>query len=170
MRLTTITLTLLAASMISQSTNAADTPKRSAELQVLERFVGNWDTVVTDKSTGKKSKTTGQRKWSRKGHFVLFEEFDTSTKKEQHFLLTYDRAGKVYRACFINESAVQDYVGAWDEESDTMTWKGTDSSGNRHVGVERFIDRDHIEWSMVFTTPEGKVVLEVSAKATRREG
>ena len=169
MRQLAITLTVLAASIVSVTARADDASKRSAELQVLERFVGTWDSVVTNKATGKKSNTIGQRRWSRKGQFILFEEFDSSTKKEQHFLLTYDPTGKVYRACFINESVVQDYVGTWDGENDTMTWNGTDSFGNKHVGVERFIDKDHVEWSMVFTNPDGKVVLELSAKVTRRK-
>ena len=43
-----------------------------------------------------------------------------------------------------------------------MTWNGTDSNGNKHLGIERFIDKDHVEWSMVFTNPDGMVVLELS--------
>ena len=109
MRLTSMTLAVLVAAIFAENVNADDAPKRSAELQVLERFIGTWDSVVTNKTTGEKSNTIGQRRWSRKGQFVLFEEFDSSTKKEQHFLLTYDPNGKVYRACFINESAVANF-------------------------------------------------------------
>jgi hypothetical protein len=169
MRLTLMTLAVLVAAIFAENVNADDAPKRSAELQVLERFIGTWDSVVTNKTTGEKSNTIGQRRWSRKGQFVLFEEFDSSTKKEQHFLVTYDPTGKVYRACFINENAVADFVGTWDGEKDTMTWKGSDSFGNTFVGVDRFIDKDHAEWSMVFKNPDGKVFLESSAKVTRRK-
>jgi hypothetical protein len=169
MRLIAIMLTALTAATYCQVTDAQDATKRSEELRVLERFIGTWDSVVTNKTTGEKSNTIGQRRWSRKGQFVLFEEFDSSTKKEQHFLVTYDPTGKVYRTCFINENAVADFVGTWDGEKDTMTWKGSDSFGNTFVGVDRFIDKDHAEWSMVFKNPDGKVFLESSAKVARRK-
>ncbi len=43
MKPSTIILTLMAAVAFSQAMNADDDSKRSAELQVLDRFLGTWD-------------------------------------------------------------------------------------------------------------------------------
>ncbi len=50
-----------------------------------------------------------------------------------------------------------------------MKWNGTDAAGVKHAGKVRFIDKDHVEWSMVVTGPKGKVVVELSAKQIRRK-
>jgi len=147
---------------------AEDTPKRSAELQVLDRFIGDWETVVTNKATGDKVNSIQSRKWSREGKFVLSEDQDVATKRESHFLMTYDAKSKQYRACVMNEEFTTPLLGTWDEKTQTMKWKSTDIAF-KHEGVNRFIDKDQWEWTMTITNPEGKVVLELSAKQTRRK-
>ena len=102
MRLATITVVLLTTVCLSQI-SADDASKPSTERQVLERFIGTWDSVVTNIATGEKAKTVERRKWSRKGKFVLSENFDRSTKREAYFLMTYDPNGGVYRSCYIDE-------------------------------------------------------------------
>ena len=169
MRLIAITITVLAAAGFAESANADDTPERSPELQVLERFIGTWDSVVTNETTGAETSTIEERRWSRKGQFVLSEDFDRLTKKEAHFLMTYDPNAKVYRTCFITEGSVAIILGTWDEDNDTMTWSGTDSAGNRLSGKSRFIVKDHVEWSMVFMNLAGKVVSELDTKQSRRK-
>jgi hypothetical protein len=37
-----------------------------------------------------------------------------------------------------------------------MKWNGTDAAGVKHAGNVRFIDKDHVEWLMVVTGPEGR--------------
>jgi hypothetical protein len=58
-----------------------------------------------------------------------------------------------------------------------MNWNGTDAAGVKHAGNVRFIDKDHVDWSMVVTGPEEKIVVELPAKTnlpqavkTRRTG
>jgi hypothetical protein len=154
----------------ADSVNANDTPKRSAELQVSDRLVGTWDSVLTDETTGMQVDAAEQGWWSEKGKFVLFKSFEKSSKKESYFfLVTYDANGKVYRACSIDESAASSHVGTWNGENNTMTWNGTDSVGNKWASTHRFFDMDHSEWSMVSTNPDGKVVSKLSGKMTRRK-
>ena len=168
MRLTSIALTICITASLPGAVSAQDASKRSAELQVLDRFIGDWETVVTAKGTDEKSTSVQSRKWSREGKFVLSEEQDLSTKKEAHFFITYDSKGKQYRACFINDEFTVPLLGTWDQKSQTMQWKSSDVAF-KHDGVHRFIDKDHVEWTMTVTSPEGKVVLELSAKQTRRK-
>jgi hypothetical protein len=147
---------------------AQDAPKRSAELQVLDRFIGEWETVVTVKGTGEKSTTIQSRKWSREGKFVLSEDLDVSAKREGHFLITYDPKAKKYRACYINEEFTVPLLGTWDEKAQSMRWQSSDVPF-KHEAVDYFIDRYTVEWTMTVTSPQGEVVLELSAKQTRRK-
>mgnify|MGYP003346488359 FL=1 len=108
------------------------------------------------------------RKWSREGKFVLSEEQDLSTKKESQFLVTYDAKGARYRACFINDEFTVPLLGTWDEKTQTMRWKSSDVSF-KHDMIQHFVDSDHSEWTMTVASTEGVVVLELSAKQTRRK-
>ena len=167
MRATMIAALLFTAS-VSGSVSAQEAPKRTPESQVLDRITGDWETTVTNKTTGEKFTTIQSCKWSREGMFVLSEDQDTRTKKESHFLATYDAKAKQYRACFISDEYTVPLLGTWDEKTQTMNWKSADTAFKNAV-VDRFIGKDQIEWTMTVTSPEGKVVLELSAKQTRRK-
>lgn len=163
---------ILSAILAIAFTQPAFAEKQAPETEgkeVLRRFLGTWDTNITNKGNGETFRTTGKRKWSKQGGVVIFDELDLSTNKEQHFLLTYDPAAKVYRGSFLNHAVVGTYLGTWDEKTATMTWEGSDSFGLRHRGTERFIDKDNVEWSLAFTDSSGKVVLELDAKSTRKK-
>jgi hypothetical protein len=139
--------------MAFASASAQDVPKRSAELQVLDRYIGDWETVVTASGTDEKSTSMESRRWSREGKFVLSENHDSNSKQ--------------YRACFINEELTVPLFGKWDEKMQTMTWNSSEVAFKHH-SIHRFIDKDHVEWTMTVTSPDGEVVLELSAKQTRR--
>ena len=169
MRLIAITLAVLATVSVLRPLSAEDAPKRSAELQVLDRLIGDWQTEVTVKTTGEKFNTTESRRWSKEGKFVLSEDLNLSTKKEAHFLLTYDPNAKVYRACFIEEADAVLLHGTWDEGTQTMKWVSPDGAGARHAGSSRFIDKDRVDWSLTVTGPDGKVLVDLSGKQTRKK-
>jgi hypothetical protein len=82
--------------------------------------------------------------------------------------MTYDAKSKQYRACFINDEFTVPLLGSWDDKAQTMRWRSADIAF-KHDAVHRFVDKDHVEWTMTVTSPEGKVVLELSAKQTRRK-
>ena len=87
-------------------------------------------------------------------------------------LLTYDPHAKVYRNWYFDAGGAMprgSMNGTWDEKSRTMTWSGTDEDGNKTVGKTKIIDKDTHEWTVVVTNPAGKVVLDLSAKNTRRK-
>jgi len=153
--------------MAFASASAQDVSKRSAELQVLDRYIGDWETVVTASGTDEKSTSMESRRWSREGKFVLSENLDLPANREAHFLVTYDSNSKQYRACFINEELTVPLFGKWDEKMQTMTWNSSEVAFKHH-SIHRFIDKDHVEWTMTVTSPDGEVVLELSAKQTRR--
>ncbi|MFM8573801.1 MAG: hypothetical protein ACKOAU_19555, partial [Pirellula sp.] len=66
----------VAAIAITQSAIGDDNSKRSAELQILDRFVGTWDMDVTIKPVGSDVihvKTAETRSWSPGKTVVHFE-------------------------------------------------------------------------------------------------
>ena len=97
MRLISFAVGLVVTAIMPWSMSAGDAPKRPAELQVLDYLIGDWETVVTVRGTGEKFNSLQTRRWSRDGKFVLSEELDLSTKRESHFLVTYDAKAKHYR-------------------------------------------------------------------------
>lgn len=146
---------------------ADDAPKRSPELQVLDRYVGDWE-VVSTTGTGEKATNSERRTWSRQGTFLMAEIQGQATKHEAHFLVTYDPKAKLYKSCFISHEFTVPLVGTWDEKTQTMRWKSPDIEF-KHDAVNRFVDKDTIETRMTVTSPEGKVVFEMSSQQTRRK-
>jgi len=77
-----------------------DTLKRSPELQVLDRFLGTWDSEVTIKKPGEKAtsqKYVSTPSWSRGGHFLHRANLQAESPAapgEFHHLLTYESIDK----------------------------------------------------------------------------
>lgn len=169
-----ISLTILAVVLFSHSANCDDTVKRSAELQVLDRFVGTWDFVVTAKprdgqaTTGKTSET---RRWSLGGKFVQFENPKTENPDEPHFhmLVTYDPAKKNYPGVLMVGASRSLVTGNWDQENNTMTFTGSSpEDGGTFVFKNRFIDKDHCESTGILKNAKGEIFLELTQTQTRR--
>ena len=176
MRMISLTLAVLAAVLFSQVANSDDAPKRSAELQVLDRFVGTWDFVVTNKLTGGETitgKTSETRRWTLGNKFVQWENPQTEKPDEPEFqmLVTWDPANKTYPGVLMNGSDRAFVDGTWDPSTQTMTFSGTfaDSSGVKFSFTNRFIDADHCEASGTMKDSAGKVFLEQTQKQTRRK-
>jgi hypothetical protein len=146
---------------------AADKPNRSAELQVLERFIGTWETIVNIETTGQKYNSIEKRRWSDRGTFLLSEDLNLVTMKESLFLITYDPKGEKYQCCIFDGNTASILHGIWDEKTQTMKWSGVDAAGNKSTGKTLFIDKDHNEWSMVVTDPGGKVLWKGAGKQVR---
>jgi hypothetical protein len=143
-------------------------PKRSRGMQVLERFVGNWKTVVTHRNTGVEITTSQRRSWSRggAGGFIV-EESTLPNGTQDHLVWTYDPVGKVYRLTLLSRTGAAIIEGRWNNTTRTMAWTSVDSAGNKGTGKHRFIDKDHAEWSLAMKSPNGTVVFDASAKQTR---
>ncbi len=72
-------------------------PKRSPELQVLERFAGTWEHELTIKPAGAEASTINTvdyRFWSRGERILHFS--NPTDDPEFHMSLTYDPESKTY--------------------------------------------------------------------------
>lgn len=176
MRLCALSLAVLAAAFFSLAVNAQDAPKRSAELQVLDRFVGTWDFDVTSKPAEGdtvKGKTSETRSWTLGGKFVRFENPKTERPDEPEFqmLVTYDPATKTYPGFLMTGPSRALVTGTWDSSTQTMTFRGSisDNSGVTFVYTNRFPDADHCESFGLIKDATGKVIVEHTQKQTRRK-
>ena len=175
MRLFAMTLTVLASVAMSPMLNADDSPKRSTELQVLNRFVGTWDLVVTQKPTGGTAtteKTSEVRQWSLGGRFIHFQnpQLGLPDHPEFHMLVTYDPTTKSYPGVLMSGAGRTFVDGTWDEATKTMRFQGKFAdNGIKFDFKNRFVDEHQIETSGSFTNPNGDVLSTRSDIQTRRK-
>ena len=174
MRFTFLALLVLAAMMVSLA-KAEDPPKRAAELQVLDHFVGTWDIEVTIKQPGQReitNKGVETRKWSHGGKFVVFENgsLESEENSEFHMLVTYDPATKTYPGVMMFGPGRSIVTGTWDAATSTMTFNGkSPEDGGTFVFKNRFPDKDHSESSGILKNGKGEVFMEQTQKQTRRK-
>jgi hypothetical protein len=149
-------------------------PAESAELKVLDRFVGNWDmnvTISVSEGKPKEIKLTGTAtiQWSLGGRFLQWKGSSTSGRFEDLQLLTYDAGRKTYRHWYFSSEGVADEsAGKWDEATKTMTWKGDVGDGRTLLNVVRLTDKDTQEFNLVVKDRNGKAVTEIKGKMTRK--
>jgi len=156
---------------------AQEATPTSPELQVLEKWVGTWDEVMTNKPTewlptAGTSTTVNTRAWAIGGKFVRGEGQWEPAKTKYLHLMTYDPAVGKYRSWYFdsaNSIPREIVTGTWDETTATMTWEGVDENGIRTKGTHRIVDEDHQEWSVTATSRAGVVLMDLSGKCTRRK-
>jgi len=147
----------------------------AAELKVLDRFVGNWDSETTVRlSEGKprdsKLKGTISVEWTLGSRFVQWKGSSIPAGFEDLQLLTFDAGKKTYRHWYFSSEGIgDDSTGTWDEETRTMTWKGDLRDGSSLLNVVRFTDKDTQEWKLVVKDKAGKALTEMHGKLTRRK-
>lgn len=175
MRMIAPSVAVLAAALFSLAANGQDAPKRSAELQVLNRFVGTWDFVVTQKPTGGTAtteKTSEVRQWSLGGRFIHFQNprLGQPDQPEFHMLVTYDPATKSYPGVLMSGAGRTFVDGTWDEATKTMRFRGTFPDNDLKFDFKnRFVDENRIETSGSFTNPNGEILSTRSDVQTRRK-
>src|SRR5215207_5273144 len=169
---------LALAFLASPAAVSADEPAKPApELRILDDMIGTWDEVLSNKPTewlpkAERSQSVTKKTWALGGTFIRMEGVWKPAKTEFLSLVSYDPATKGYRTWYFDSAGGQprgSVRGTWDDATRTMTWTGTDEAGNKTVGKSRIIDRDNHDWTFVTTDPQGKVVLDLAGKNTRRK-
>ncbi len=149
------------------------TIQQSPVLKVLDRFVGSWelDFVVKTGSGNTKMKADVTTNWILRGRVIQHKFVWFPGDKHGLGILAYDAEEKAYREWYFDSTgSVPRGVrrGQWDEATKTLTWKGSSSNGITRTMVNRFIDNDTYEWSLVDKDRSGKVVFETGATAKRK--
>lgn len=167
-------LPLCAGQREAKADQGADKP---AELKVLERFVGTWDTETRSRRaewTPKETRTTGTTKmeWVLGGRFIQSKGHSDPGGLQDIQMMTYDAGRKQYRHWHFDSlgtGSESSASGQWDEGAKTLTWKAELVDGITMTNKVQFLDKDTYKWALVAKDKGGKVYLEMEGKLTRRK-
>jgi hypothetical protein len=149
---------------------AADLP---AELKVLDRMIGTWNTVSVQKPAewtpaGGRSTAMVTREWILNGRLVM----DTSLHsdgQESVALIGYDPGQKIYRSWWFNSLGHRnDSRGQWNEGSQTLSYRTELEDGKSMHSSVRFADANREAWEFKVTDAAGKVYFDAEIAATRQ--
>jgi uncharacterized protein (TIGR03067 family) len=149
-------------------------PGNPPEMKVLEKRIGTWTTEVVTKPgpwnpTGRTMTGTETTEWVLGGRFQQTRNMNRPANPDGLFICTYDPQLKAYRAVnFDDQGFINDMTGQWDEAAQTMNWT-SEKNGFRATGASRHVGPDNIEWQLVVKDPDGKVMLDISGKLTRKK-
>ena len=162
--------------ILSSAALAQDSKAKSADLQVLDRYVGTWDETVIAKPAvwtpeRTTSTTTTTRQWILNGTMIENKGAWLPGENEFLHLMTYDPQQAEYRQWYFDKDnlAPQAYRGTWDEATKTFTFTGTLADGIRSNSQQKFVDKDTFTWTLVAKDPAGKVVLDMEGKCVRKK-
>ncbi len=154
------------------------TPK-SPELKVLDRFAGTWNAKGVNKRAEWNPEEThftgrGQFQWILKGQFLSCQaRLQTPGQAEDsEFLLlqTYDKEKKVYRRWYFDSAGLfprSDTTGRWNPNTQTLTWTSDLGEGRTQTVIDRFLDKDTTQWSIVVKDKKGTIFQDTQGTSTR---
>lgn len=163
--------------------------KLPKELEVLDRSVGKWKVEMTIEPgpwVPQGAKTTGNAevKWVLNNRFVRGEFEGTRIEggvkqwTAVMWITTWDPQAQCYRGnvYYAVKGGDKDYWGGghpgsvdtWDEKTQTMTGRAVDKdTGITSVGLTKWIDKDHYEWTNTVTDGDGNVMMVQKGKGQR---
>ncbi len=149
-------------------------PAKPAELNVLDRLVGKWDSETFAKVaewTPMDAKTKGVlvREWVLDGRFVQ-EKGEHSDNVRALVMFGYDEQKKAYRIWHFSSMGYRsDSTAQWDETTQTLTGRSEGANGITTTATIRFIDQDTHEWRATTKDAAGKVYFDGGGKCTRKK-
>jgi hypothetical protein len=151
---------------------AADLP---AELKVLDRMIGTWDTVSIQKPAewtpaGGRSTAKIKRERILNGRFVMDTSIH-SNGQESIAILGYDPGQKNYRSWWFNSEGEFPRglsEGSWNESQQMLSYVSELQGGKTMRSSVRFADPDKENWQFKVTDASAKVYLDMEITATRR--
>ena len=175
-RLNLAALLAVSGAILSSSALAQDSTATSAELQVLDRYVGTWEEAAINKPAlwtpeRTTSTTTTTRQWILNGTMIENKGAWSPGNIEFLHLMTYDPQQKEYRQWYYAKDTPvpQVYRGKWDEATQEFTFTGTLADGIRSTSQQKFVDKDTFTWTLVAKDGTGKVVLDMEGKCVRKK-
>ena len=169
---------------------AAAAADRPAELKVLDRWVGEWDMEASIKPNefmpqGSKSTYATTIRWAINGRFLRCDAEGSGSQGDRKFkdafmwVASFDPNLKAYTSTVfwanVGGGGPDMWggglrgVGKWDEAAKTLTIVTNHDNGVVDTSVTTWADADHHGFVSSMKDQAGKVVMEMSGKATRRK-
>ena len=151
---------------------------QSPELKELGRFVGSW----TWKVTSRKAEWTRVAKvftfdhkveWILGGRMIQHKWVWTPGDEKIHCtsLMGYDAKKEHYTEWHFDSTGVvpeQESHRTWNESTKTFTGIAETQDGITMFQINRFIDDNTMEWTMVIKDSAGKIMADMEGTAKRR--
>lgn len=107
--------------------------------EVLNRFVGDWDVMVT--INGQRHEGQARATWTMEGTHVEFRSHTIPPGDSELQVMTF--ADGVYHQWMFDSSGYRHYVtGTWNPTTRTLVWRGDDLLIEDH-----WVNPDRLEWS-----------------------
>jgi serine/threonine protein kinase len=154
---------------------SSGTAASSDELAVLNRMVGDWDSITIQKPAewtpdGGRSTAKIKREWILNGRFVLARETH-SNGQEGLTLFGFDPKQKAYRVWQFNSEGafpLNPSKGGWSESQQTLSYVAELDGGKILDTSVHFASQNREDWKIKVTAGAGKVHLDMDVSATRR--
>jgi serine/threonine-protein kinase len=150
-------------------------PKRPAEMQIFDQFVGDWETQGNMKMATKKgledTKFTSQLKsrLTLGGRMIAAEKTGPPGHEDVYSLMTYDTNLSAYRIwVFTGTGDAISVGGGWDEKSRTLKWNDARRDGSTAASTWKAINPDRWEWTTLIRDAVGKTLYDIDATNTRK--
>lgn len=159
--------------VLATALNATAEPSRqSDQVKVLNKWLGAWKSLTLLKPAAwslKSQELSGTSKsvWILNGRF---QQISTrSGKHETREIHRYDAGSNRYHKWTFNSDGSHSFwIGGWDEESSTMTWKYVDFGvGIEGKIVDRFISDGKYESTVFLKDRSGNVLLDIQSEHVR---
>jgi hypothetical protein len=145
-------------------------------VSVLDSRLGTWDTQTIIKPgvwvpDGLKTKGVETVEWVLGKKFIQGKH-KHDNNQESTFLETYDIEGKTYRSWYFDSNGNfprVEVIGQWDEGGKTGTYKSLDANQVAGTMTLRLVTADRLEWHGIWRDRDGKTLMEIEGKLTRRK-
>lgn len=169
MRTICLAAAIVFAVILAASSGAAD---KSPDAGVLDRWHGDWKhhTVVKPAAwslVGAEITGTSTARWILEDHYqqVTGNSGDWQTREIHRFDAD---SGQYHKWVFDSDGGHSFWVGAWDVESETMTWKYMDFGlGMKGKIVNRFSGDAKYETTLILKDSQGNLLLDIRSQHTR---
>jgi hypothetical protein len=142
-----------------EAADGGDSPPDPA--QVLDRFVGEWQTTIrlaSEDADGpiveRKGRATCRRTLGDR--YVEFRSESIPPGNSELQIMTYDVASGRYRQWVFDSDGYQHEAdGTWNAATSTLTWRG-ERAGTAFVIEDRWVTPDRLEWTLTRIDPDGR--------------
>ena len=153
---------------------AAEPPPQATAAKTLNKWLGTWKSHTVLKPaawspTSQELSGTSESVWILDGHFQ--ETSSRSGTHETRQIHRYDPDSRKYHKWTFNSDGSHSFwMGDWDEETSTMTWKYVDFGiGIEGKIVDRFTSDGKYESTVMMKDRAGTVLLDIRSEHVRTE-
>ena len=153
-------------------TTTTESAAQSSEMEILNRWVGNWKYHAVLKPSAW-SPGSDEQAGTRKVEWILDGQFQQTTgrsgKQETREIQCYDeKSNKYHKWSFDTNDGHSFWIGSWNEESASMTWELVNFGvGITGMIVDRFTSEGKYQTTLVMKDSEGNFLLDIRTEHTR---